>query len=228
MSNEQYNVKNNSNKSASPPFKMNEAQNGNFSTYQNQHNSTENNINFMQNDKYEVDNRTLEDKAERKKREGPFIILGLICVGVALTTMLFSYRSGADTSQAAKDALKNKVSTTVSAGIILSNKDGNSQASDYTITNKSNAKDTKVWIWDYAAEDGDYVQVLVNGAPIGDAFMIKHKPKEITVPAEGKVQIKGIKDGGGGITYAVRYDINGTSYFNAADVGKSNTYTFTK
>jgi hypothetical protein len=55
--------------------------------------------------------------------------------------------------------------------------------------------------------------------------MIKNKPREITVPSVGTVQIKGIKDGGGGITYAVRYEINGTSYFNGTPEGQLNTYT---
>ena len=58
--------------------------------------------------------------------------------------------------------------------------------------------------------------------------MITHKPKELIVPGTGEVQIKGIKDGGGGITYAVRYEINGTSYFNGTPEGELNTYTLRK
>ena len=49
----------------------------------------------------------------------------------------------------------------------------------------------KIWVWDYAAEDGDYVQILVNGLPMTDSFMIRHKPKAFTVPSTGEVQIKG-------------------------------------
>lgn len=37
--------------------------------------------------------------------------------------------------------------------------------------------------------------------------------------------VKGIKDGGGGITYAIRYEVNGISYFNGAPEGELNTYT---
>jgi len=96
----------------------------------------------------------------------------------------------------AADTSANKVSIAISAGTVLLSKDENTEAKDYTISHNSNSKDTKIWVWDYAVEDDDYVQVLVNENPIGESFMIKHKPKEITVLAEGKVQIKGIKDGG--------------------------------
>ena len=132
--------------------------------------------------------------------------------------------SSVDTSEAAQNALKNKVSTGVSAGIVLLKDDENIGAQDYTITHQSKAEETKIWIWDYAAEDGDYVQVIVNGTPTSEPFMIMHKPKEIIVPTVGTVQIKGIRDGGGGITYAVRYDANGTSYFNSAPEGEFNPY----
>jgi hypothetical protein len=165
------------------------------------------------------------EKADRKKLDKPIKIFGTICIAAAIASFIFTGKSTVDTSESAKNALKNKVSTAISAGTILLSKDENTQAQNYTITHKSDAKDTKIWVWDYAGEDGDYVQVLVDGAPLGEAFMIRHKPKEIIVPAVGEVQIKGIKDGGGGITYAVRYDINGTSYFNGTPEGELNTYT---
>lgn len=130
-----------------------------------------------------------------------------------------------DTSDAAVKALAERSSTSLLAGAVLLKEDKNIGKQDYTIAHKSASADTKIWVWDYAAEDGDYVQVLVNGAPVGDAFMIKHKPRVLTVPAVGEVQVKGVKDGGGGITYAIRYDVNGTNYFNSAPQGEFNTYT---
>ena len=142
--------------------------------------------------------------------------------------MIFSSTSSVNTTDAAKKALADKVSTSLAAGTVLLAKDENIGQQDYTITHKYDQNDTKIWVWDYAAEDGDYVQILVNGTPVGEAFMIKHKPVEITVPAVGEVQIKGIRDGGGGITYAVRYDLNGTNYFNSAPEGEFNTYTLIK
>ncbi len=166
---------------------------------------------------------------QRKKQLGrPLKIFGGICIAMSIVAAPFFSLPAVDTSAAGKQALVNKTSTSLSAGTLLLQQDENLGAKDYIITNKSNQSDTKIKVWDYAAEDGDYVQVLVNGAPLGDAFMIKHKPVEFTVPAVGVTQIKGIKDGGGGITYAVRYDLNGTIYFNSAPEGGANTYTLNK
>jgi hypothetical protein len=167
-------------------------------------------------------------KQENKKKDKPLKIFGGICITLLVAAMIFSANPSIDTSEEAKNALTDKISTSLSAGTVLLAKDENIGEQDYTITHQSDQNDTKIWVWDYAAEDGDYVQVLVNGTPVGDAFMIKHKPLEITVPAVGEVQIKGIRDGGGGITYAIRYDLNGTNYFNSAPEGEFNTYTLIK
>ena len=133
-----------------------------------------------------------------------------------------------DKSDAAQQAITEQVSTSLSVGTILMSSDENIGAKDYTITHDSNQDESKIWVWDYAAEDGDYVQILVDGTPIGDAFMIKNKPQEFMVPTTGTVQVKGIRDGGGGITYAVRYELNNTNYFNSAPEGEFNTYTLVR
>jgi hypothetical protein len=164
----------------------------------------------------------------KKKRESPLKMFGGLCLALFVGGMILDPSSSADKSDAAEQALVDRVSTSLSAGTILSTADENAGQQDYTITHNHNQNDTKIRVWDYAAEDGDYVQVLVNGVPLGNAFMIKHKPVEITVPAVGVIQIKGVRDGGGGITYAVRYDLNGTTYFNAAPEGGFNTYTLIK
>lgn len=57
-----------------------------------------------------------------------------------------------------------------------------------------------LYVWDYAAEDGDYVQVIVNGSPLGDPFMITNTPVTFTVPTVGEVEILGTRDGGSFIT----------------------------
>ncbi len=133
-----------------------------------------------------------------------------------------------DRSDAAVQAIEDQVSTTLSVGTILMSSDENLEAKDYTISHDSAADESKIWVWDYAAEDGDYVQILVDGNPIGDAFMIKNRPQEFKVPAVGTVQVKGVRDGGGGITYAVRYELNNTNYFNSAPEGEFNTYTLVR
>ena len=150
--------------------------------------------------------------------------LGYFAIAIGVVAMFFTDTATVDTSESARNALENQVSTAISAGVVLLEDDENLGAQDYTITHSSDADETKIWVWDYAAEDGDYVQVLVDGTPISESFMIQHQPKELMVASTGSVQIKGIRDGGGGITYAVRYDINGTSYFNTAPEGEFNTY----
>jgi hypothetical protein len=168
-------------------------------------------------------------KQSDRKKDRPLKIFGGICLALGLASFVFfSPSTSANTTEAAKNALENKVSTSLAAGVVLLSKDENVSQQDYTITHNYENNDTKIWVWDYAAEDGDYVQVLVGGAAVAEAFMIKHKPVEITVPSVGEVQIKGIRDGGGGITYAVRYDLNGTNYYNSAPEGEFNTYTLIK
>lgn len=117
------------------------------------------------------------------------------------------------------------MSTQLPIGVRILTDDQNLAGQDLTITHSSSKEENKIHIWDYAAEDGDYVQILVDGVAICDPFMIKNKPVEFTVPTTGEVQILGTRDGGGGITYAVHYDVNGTTYFNGTDVGSGNLYT---
>ncbi len=169
-----------------------------------------------------------DDRGERKRRDRPLKLLGLFSAAAFVLMLVFSSSPSVNTTDAAKNALRDKVSTSLSAGTILLGKDENIGAQDYTITHNSDKEETRIWVWDYAAQDGDYVQVLVNGTPFGEAFMIKNKPREITVPSTGDIQIKGIRDGGGGITYAVRYELNGTNYFNTAPEGEFNTYTLVR
>ena len=78
-------------------------------------------------------------------------------------------------------------------------KDENYVGEDMTITHNSDDSETTLYVWDYAAEDGDYVQVIVNGSPLGDPFMITNTPVTFTVPTIGEVEILGTRDGGGGL-----------------------------
>lgn len=215
MSNEQYNSQN----SKKNKVQFSSTEDINEEVSENQYYESEDDINLDE-------DRLVEDKSIRKIREKPLKIFGMLCIVVTIVTFFIS-GTRADNSSTAKEALESKVSKSILPGAVLSVKNEDLSPNDYTIENKSNEKDTKLWIWDYADEDGDYVQVLIDGSPVGDVFMVKHKPKEFTVPASGKVEVKGVKDGAGGITYAVRYELNGTSYFNEAPEGETNTYTIT-
>lgn len=176
-------------------------------------------------------NNYAKQKSHKKKKisKNSFSLFGCICVVAFILGVIFVPKSPTiDHSKAARDALKNQTSSSLSVGVVLLDNDDNNDtinAKDYTIAHDKKDKKTKIWVWDYASEDGDYVQVLVDDKPITDAFFIKNKPREIEVPSVGNVQIKGIKDGGGGITYAVKYEVNNKVYFNSTSLGNYNTYT---
>ena len=181
-----------------------------------------------------VSNNEQPQVTSTKKEKTPFDKLikttGIVLLVASIFTFAWGINSSptVDRSDAAQQAITEQVSTSLSVGTILMSSDENIGAKDYTITHDSNQDESKIWVWDYAAEDGDYVQILVDGTPIGDAFMIKNKPQEFMVPTTGTVQVKGIRDGGGGITYAVRYELNNTNYFNSAPEGEFNTYTLVR
>ena len=181
-----------------------------------------------------VPNNEQPQVTSTKKEKTPFDKLikttGIVLLVASIFTFAWGINSSptVDKSDAAQQAITEQVSTSLSVGTILMSSDENIGAKDYTITHDSNQDESKIWVWDYAAEDGDYVQILVDGTPIGDAFMIKNKPQEFMVPTTGTVQVKGIRDGGGGITYAVRYELNNTNYFNSAPEGEFNTYTLVR
>jgi hypothetical protein len=169
-------------------------------------------------------------KPEIKKHEKPLVAFGLACIVVCLGWLIFSPSTPTpDTSSAGKAALATKVSTTLDIGaVLLSSDEGIGEQNPTIAHSATDQNSTKIWVWDYAAEDGDYVQILVNGVPVGAPFMIKHKPAVIDLPLNGlvgEVQVKGVRDGGGGITYAVHWELNKTTYFNSAPEGEFNTYT---
>lgn len=173
-------------------------------------------------------------KKANKSAEGPFdkrikksaAVFGAVAIAAMITFGMVNTSTSVTTGQEATEALSTHVSTTLGAGTRLLEDDENTgYGKDYTITHSSGEGNTVIWVWDYAAEDGDYVQVLVDGSPICDPFMIKNKAVSLSIPSEGVIQVVGTRDGGGGITYAVYYDVNETTYFNGMDEGGTNTYT---
>lgn len=137
-----------------------------------------------------------DEKPIRKRNDRPLKLYGLMSFAIGFGMLVFWNSSTPESSEAARNALETKVSTGVSAGTILLRDDQNIGEQDYTIQHSFGGDEAKLWIWDYAAEDGDYVQVLVDGLPTSEPFMIRHKPKAMTVPTVGTIQVKGIRDGG--------------------------------
>lgn len=108
------------------------------------------------------------------------------------------------------------------------NKDGKIDSKDYEIIISPDTKELHLTIWDFAYEDGDYVQLLQGNKQISDPFMITNEYRTFTIPVNEPMQIKGIIDGGGGITYALYVRETGETYYNNAPKGGFNTYTITK
>ena len=130
------------------------------------------------------------------------------------------------TSEGAQEILKQRWSNKLELGARLVQNDDQISLEPADLTLKHDKKDqtTKIWIWDFAAEDGDYVQIKVDGKVITEPFMIMNQAVSFDVPAESKIEVIGVKDGGGGITYAIHHEIRGETYLNGMNVGGSNTY----
>lgn len=163
---------------------------------------------------------------KQKKKERRLVFFGIVCLACFLFGMFFCSPATPDTTPAAKEAAQTGKSTVLKIGTVLFSKEESLQAQDLTITHTIPEDETIISVWDYAAEDGDYVQIFVDEKPVTEAFMIKHAPREVAVPTVGSVKIKGVRDGGGGITYAVHYKLNNTTYFNSlSKVNDLNSYT---
>lgn len=161
---------------------------------------------------------TLSSKAKWFKN----LVLGLFFIWLA--TYLIT--GGTSTTYKYDESIVNKrIEKSVKAGTVFAKVDSGLSPMDYEVAINDSQGSMTLDIWDFAAEDGDYVQVLVDGKELGPAFMIKHKPERVTVPAKGIIQVKGVRDGGGGITYALLFERTGETYFNMAPVGGNNTYT---
>ena len=128
-------------------------------------------------------------------------------------------------SKQAASILKQGAVKNIKPGTLLLSNDATGAAKDYTITVPANFSTINLQIWDYAAEDGDYVQILHDGIAVTDIFMIKNSPVSVQVPVGGIVEVKGIRDGGGGITYAIFNPETGNTYFNRAPDNGVNKYT---
>lgn len=193
----------------------------------NEYTPLENQREYIPDIEQDIQKKDKDSQANKKIKRGASIIMML---GVFALVVYFMVHTGVSVNKSpdAQKAIESRMPTALAVGTRLMDKDDNYVGGDLTVTHKSNMQDTKIHIWDYAAEDGDYVQVLVNGAPLGEPFMIRNKPAVFTVPTVGDVKVIGTRDGGGGITYAVHYDMNNTTYFNGMNQGGDNTYTLVR
>lgn len=159
----------------------------------------------------------------KRMKSGIWLILIVVIISYNLSGI--NDDTEINNSKEIKQAVKTHTSTTLTAGTKIMSADKKFAGKDYTVNFASSGGEVKMYVWDYAIEDGDYVEILVDGEPICKPFMLRNEAREFSVPSVCKVQIKGIKDGGKGITYGVYFDVNRKSYFNCTVVGGSNVYT---
>ncbi|RKN83910.1 hypothetical protein [Paenibacillus ginsengarvi] len=169
-----------------------------------------------------------EDNVKRKASKKNvhrfwFGISALALIGASITF-------GNASSASIKDVRANGTGAAKAGAVLLaSDDDAGLEPRDFEVAMKPGMQTSRALLWDFAAEDGDVVTVKVNGSVIAENVTIFHKPFVLDIPIPSTVEIVGVKDGGGGITYAVKFPgaVSGSAYFNAAGVGSSNVYTIT-
>lgn len=130
-----------------------------------------------------------------------------------------------------KDVQSDGIGKGMKAGVRLVSSDDLADlvARDFKIEMKQNTTTSRMLIWDFAAEDGDIVTVKVDGNILQTNINIMNSPVALDIPVPSVVEILGVKDGGGGITYAAKFPgaVQNNVYFNSAPVGSSNVYMIT-
>lgn len=153
-----------------------------------------------------------------------------LLLALALVFALWPQRVYGDQSYTpvAERALNYGFSTQVTSGTILSHQDNPVEVRNVYIIHSSGSRNAVLYIWDWASEDGDSVIVTADDEVILEETIIRNEPQRIVVPATGTVEVHGMHDGGGGITYAVYCSLDETTYTNIAPLGGSNRYIFTR
>ncbi len=154
----------------------------------------------------------------------------VLAAGIVAGVLFIANDTGSvyEYNEEVQQAVDTRVSETLSAGTVIAEKDDGYIGADYDVTLSTDEEETTIQIWDYASEDGDYVQILADDQAVSEPFMLTNKPVTYTVPADGEIKIVGIRDGGDGITYGIYYESDGFTVYNGVEQGGTNTYTFTK
>jgi hypothetical protein len=140
---------------------------------------------------------------------------------------LVFFRPGISTD-AANKTVSGRISNYTSAGekMFLDEVNAGIVAKEFTVSGlkEGDGGGAKMLIWDFNHEDGDQVQILVNGQPIHEPFVLTNSPAAFSVPAVCVVTIEGVRDGGGGISYAVKFPQKKMTIFNVVPLNGINTY----
>lgn len=149
------------------------------------------------------------------------ILIGVAIVGSFFTTS-FSDEGTAD------EVVANRMSTSTVAGedLFTDETNANIEARNFEVMNAgSDGGEARMLIWDFNKVDLDEVAILVNGTPVKEKLILSDNAVAISIPVPSQVIISGVRDIGGGISYAVKFPNNETTYFNVVSVGQYNTYT---
>jgi hypothetical protein len=180
--------------------------------------------------------RTKVGKDEEEQNEKPEIIYhehshrkpvfyGTI-VAIVLGIIFSNLSGGYSSEGSADEVVGNRISKTTIAGETPFSEEVNSgiTAKDYEVSMADSGGEAKMLIWDFNLEDLDEVQIIVNGQPVKEKLILTHSPAAISISVPSTVTIKGLKDNGAGISYAVKFPNNELTYFNVVSVGGGNVY----
>ncbi len=182
---------------------------------------------------YELDNQWADDEEEAEpeiiyhehSHRKPVFFGTILAVVLAIGLSMIS--GGYSSEGSAEEVVANRISTSTIAGESPMTDETNAgiTAKDFEVTVGDSGGDAKMLIWDFNSEDNDEVQILVNGQPVKEKLILANNPAAISIPVPSTVTIKGLKDYGGGISYAVKFPNDQITYYNVVGVNAGNTYT---
>lgn len=152
-----------------------------------------------------------------------FLIAGLLGIGYVLYFIIVN-DDKVDEAELEK-AKELQQSVKLPIGVFLDMDKNEINSFDTTVEHHFNGDTAKIYIWDIDFSDGDYVQVLVDGVPLSEPFLITSKPREFDVPSEAVVEVMGFRDVSAGISYGITFSVNEISYYNYVEEQQSNRYT---
>jgi hypothetical protein len=150
----------------------------------------------------------------------------LTIVGLAILSGFFA--TSYSDEGAPEEVVANRISTATEAGesLFTDETNANIEARNFEITNAgTDGGEARMLIWDFNKVDLDEVAILVDGVPVKEKLILSENASAISIPVPSTVTVSGVKDLGGGISYAVKFPNNKTTYFNVVTAGQSNTYT---
>ncbi|CAH1201563.1 hypothetical protein PAECIP111893_01656 [Paenibacillus plantiphilus] len=164
------------------------------------------------------------DQASKAAKKHRFWIGLTAILAIAASIVL-----GDGSSFSMRDVMSNGIGNGMQAGTKLATTDEGIEllSRDFEIEMKQGTTSSRMLIWDFAAEDGDVVTVRVNNVVVAANIGIMNKPIALDIPIPSVVEVEGVKDGVGGITYGIKFPgaAGGSAYFNVAPEGGANVYT---